>query len=230
MMGQRLVYYTSMESVAIVLLSGGQDSATCLAIAANEYTNIHCVCFDYGQRHQVEIESSKQLAKLAGATFQCVDLRFMSKLSNSALIHLDQPIKEASGELPNTFVPGRNALFLTVAAMIAHQKKSTVIYTGVCQTDFSGYPDCREAFVASQEATINLAMETAIQIKAPLMHLTKAQTVIKMNALGRLDWYKYTHTCYEGLRPACGQCPACKLRLHGFYQSNISDPIEYIGT
>jgi 7-cyano-7-deazaguanine synthase len=222
-----LGYYTSMEPCAIVLLSGGQDSATCLAIAVNEYADIHCVCFDYGQRHQIEMESSQQLAKLAGATFQCVDLRFMSGLSNSALIHADQPILDAPGELPSTFVPGRNALFLTVAAMIAHQKQSDVIYTGVCQTDFSGYPDCREEFVASQKTTINLAMETDIQIKTPLMHLTKAQTVIKMNELGRLDWYKETHTCYEGTRPACGKCPACHLRLKGFRDANIADPLAY---
>lgn len=212
---------------AIVLLSGGQDSATCLAIAAKAHTTIHCVCFDYGQRHSIEIEASKTLAKLAGASFQCVDLRFMAGLSNSALVDQTQPIQQNNGELPTTFVPGRNALFLTVAAMIAHQHNSTIIYTGVCQTDFSGYPDCREDFIQSQQQTINLAMATNIEVKTPLMHLTKADTVIKMNQLGRIDWYAHTHTCYEGTQPACGQCPACKLRINGFLEANIADPLLY---
>ena len=131
------------------------------------------------------------------------------------------------GELPTTFVPGRNALFLTVAAMVAHQKEADVIYTGVCQTDFSGYPDCREDFIQSQQQTINLAMENDLQIKTPLMQLTKAETVVEMNQLGRLDWYAHTHTCYEGAQPACGQCPACKLRLNGFLEANIVDPLPY---
>lgn len=216
-----------MKTVAVVLLSGGQDSATCLAMAVNEFTHIHCVCFDYGQRHRIEIDASKKLAQHAGASFQCIDLRFIADLSHSALIHDDQPIVHNDNELPSTFVPGRNALFLTVAAMIAHQKEAGVIVTGVCQTDFSGYPDCREDFIHSQQQTINLAMENDLQIRTPLMHLTKAETVIEMNRLGRLDWYKDTHTCYEGLRPACGQCPACKLRLNGFSEANISDPLRY---
>lgn len=217
-----------MES-AIVLLSGGQDSATCLAIAAKEYKDIHCLSFNYGQRHTIELESSQQLAALAGATFQCIDLGFMAQVSDSALIHSDQPIEENPGQLPSTFVPGRNALFLTVAAMVAVQKGAKVIFTGVCQTDFSGYPDCREAFIQLQEQTINAAMDTKITIETPLMHLTKAETVLKMIALGRLEWYGMTHTCYEGTRPACGICPACKLRLKGFKDAGVPDPIAYDG-
>ena len=219
-------YHFKMPN-AVVLLSGGQDSATCLAIATQFHDDITCVCFDYGQRHRVEIEYSKQLARMARCDFQCIDVRFMTQLSGSALIHSDQLIAHDKGELPSTFVPGRNALFLTVAAMIAHQKKATIIYTGVCQTDFSGYPDCRETFIQLQEQTINAAMDTTIKIETPLMHLTKSDTVLKMAALGRLDWYATTHTCYEGARPACGQCPACKLRLNGFKDAGIEDPLDY---
>ncbi len=212
---------------AIVLLSGGQDSATCLAIAQQTYSDITCVCFDYGQRHRIEIEYSKQLAALAESDFQCIDVRFMADLSASALIHSDQAITHAEGALPSTFVPGRNALFLTVAAMVAAQKGANVIVTGVCQTDFSGYPDCRDVFIQLQEQTINAAMDINLKIETPLMHLTKAETVLKMKDMGRMDWYALTHTCYDGARPACGTCPACKLRLAGFLSAGISDPLPY---
>ena len=212
---------------AIVLLSGGQDSATCLAIAKSKFQSIHCISFDYGQRHKIEIESAKKLARLASASFQLIDVRFMSELSNSAMIHSNEEITQSEGELPSTFVPGRNALFLTIAAMVAHQLKSDTIYTGVCQTDFSGYPDCRESFIESQEESINLAMNTNIKIETPLMHITKGQTVLRMNELGHLDWYQSTHTCYEGLQPACGKCPACILRLKGFSEAGIKDPLPY---
>jgi 7-cyano-7-deazaguanine synthase len=212
---------------AIVLLSGGQDSATCLAIAKQSHNEITCVCFDYGQRHRVEIDYSRQLAAMAKSDFKCINVQFMAELSDSALINSDQSIIHQEGELPSTFVPGRNALFLTIAAMIAYQKKSTIIYTGVCQTDFSGYPDCRETFIQLQEQTINAAMGTTIKIETPLMHLTKSDTVLMMASLGRLDWYASTHTCYEGARPACGTCPSCKLRLAGFAQAGIIDPLMY---
>ena len=212
---------------AIVLLSGGQDSATCLAIATKKYKNIHCLSFNYGQRHKIEIESAKKLAELANASFQLIDVRFMAELSNSAMIHSNEQITEKEGELPSTFVPGRNALFLTLAAIVAHQLNSKIIFTGVCQTDFSGYPDCRDVFIQSQMKTLNLAMDTDIEIVTPLMHLTKAETVLKMQELGHLDWYKSTHTCYEGTQPACGTCPACKLRLKGFAEAGVNDPIEY---
>ena len=219
------LYHNAMT--AIVLLSGGQDSTTCLAIAKESHETIHCICFDYGQRHRIEIESSKRLADKAKATFQLIDVTFIKGLSNSAMIHKDMPIIDHKDELPSTFVPGRNALFLTVAAMVAHQKRSRVIYTGVCQTDYSGYPDCRDDFIQSQIATINLAMDTQIKIETPLMHLTKADTVRLMAKKGLIDWYKYSHTCYEGVQPACGKCPACKLRLKGFAEAGHIDPIKY---
>ncbi|MEK9727618.1 MAG: 7-cyano-7-deazaguanine synthase QueC [Candidatus Margulisiibacteriota bacterium] len=209
---------------AIVLLSGGQDSATCLAIAKQAHNQIHCICFDYGQRHRVEIECSQKLAKHAGA-FQLVDLSFVAQISNSAMIHNDQAIQIGPNELPNTFVPGRNALFLTIAASVAYEKGWDIIFTGVCQTDYSGYPDCREVFIQAQERTLRLAMQSQVRIITPLMHLTKADTVTLMHQLGHLDWYKDTHTCYEGKQPPCANCPSCKLRQNGFESAGIPDPL-----
>ncbi len=214
-------------TTAIVLLSGGQDSATCLAIAQTEVDTLHCVGFNYGQRHLIELQAARTLANLAKATYQEVDIRFLKGLSDSALVNSSMPITSKEGTLPSTFVPGRNALFLTIAGMIAYEKRAKFIYTGVCQTDYSGYPDCRESFIFSQQQTINAAMETNLIIKTPLMQLTKAETVLKMNSLNRLAWYASTHTCYEGKTPACGKCPACLLRLKGFNQANIKDPIPY---
>ena len=219
-------YYLLMNK-AIVLLSGGQDSATCLAIAQQSHDHLHCLAFDYGQRHKIEIKSAKKLANLANASFQLIDLGFLAALSNSSLVDFDQEITQSSTGLPSTFVPGRNALFLTVAAMVAHEQGAEDIFTGVCQTDFSGYPDCRETFIHLQEKTLAEAMDYQIKIHTPLMHLNKAETVLKMKSLGKLYWYKHTHTCYEGLRPACGKCPACKLRLNGFKKAGVIDPLEY---
>ena len=216
-----------MLKKAIVLLSGGQDSATCLAIAKQKFEDIHCICFDYGQRHRIEIECSKALAKRANSTFECIDISFVKHLSQSALVDETIEIKDTANSLPNTFVPGRNALFLTLASMIAYEKKCSTIFTGVCQTDYSGYPDCRQDFINSQQQTMSLALDTSIKIETPLMYLTKKETVLTMKKLKLLDWYKSTHTCYEGSRPACAKCPACKLRLAGFKQANVKDPISY---
>ena len=216
-----------MQNKAIVLLSGGQDSATCLAVALETYKQVHCVCFDYAQRHQIEIECSKRLAKRAGATFECVDISFVKDLSDSSLVNHSIEINQVDNSIPNTFVPGRNALFLTLASMIAYKHDCSVIYTGVCETDFSGYPDCRQDFINSQEQTVSLALDKMVQIKTPLMSLSKRQTVELMKKLGKLHWYSDTHTCYEGLRPACGKCPACILRLKGFSEANEVDPIAY---
>ena len=215
------------QDKAIVLLSGGQDSATCLAVALSKHPNVIGLVIDYGQRHNIEIDCAGKLAKKAGIKLHHINNQFLNSLNPNALTSDDIGIEHNDGELPSTFVPGRNALFLTVASMLAYQYNAKHIYTGVCQTDYSGYPDCRDAFINSQEKTINLAMETDLSIHTPLMHLTKADTVRLMQRLGHLDWYALTHTCYEGKRPACGQCPACKLRLNGFKEANINDPLAY---
>ena len=129
--------------------------------------------------------------------------------------------------LPTTFVPGRNILFLTIAAGYAYQKKIKHIVAGVCQTDYSGYPDCRDATIKSLQDTLKLGLDYDITIHTPLMFKTKAESIKLMQELGGFDLFKYTHTCYKGERPACGECFACELRLNGFKKAGLKDPIEY---
>lgn len=212
---------------AVVLLSGGQDSATCLAIALTQCRSVKTLCFDYGQRHRIEIDCAKKLAEKANVLFQVVDATFINHLNCNALTDSRIDIVHHDGSLPSTFVPGRNLFFLSMAAVLAREWNCSSIYTGVCEADYSGYPDCRSDFIKSANETINLAMETNLDIRTPLMTLTKAQTVLKMNELNCLEWYQDTHTCYEGSRPACGVCPSCVLRLKGFQEAGIEDPLDY---
>lgn len=212
---------------SIVLLSGGQDSATCLSLACRESHSVLAIAFDYGQRHRVELEKANALACLAGVPLVVVDAGFIASLSPNALVDTDIPVTTSLNELPSTFVPGRNLFFLSIAAVYARQHGVRTLYIGVCQTDFSGYPDCRDEFIKSAQKTINLAMDMALQIKAPLMFLTKSETIGLMNELGTLSWYKETHTCYHGKVPACGICPSCKLRLKGFHDIGMEDLISY---
>jgi len=214
--------------MALVLFSGGQDSTTCLAMAKHKHSNVEAICIDYGQRHRIELDQAKIIADRSDTPLTIIKTDLLAQLTNSALTQADQKIEIKQNALPSTFVPGRNQLFLTLAAIVAYQKKISVIYTGVCQTDYSGYPDCRDDFIQSLTQTINLAMNTTITIETPLMWLTKAETIRVMQTLGRLDWYADTHTCYEGVRPACGQCPACKLRLKGFNDAGVVDPLTYV--
>jgi 7-cyano-7-deazaguanine synthase len=214
---------------ALVLLSGGQDSATCLAIALSEFPgNVEAIGFNYGQRHSVELDQAKYIAMLAGVPFRIIDLGFIGQLSENALTSSDILIQEKENEPPSTCVDGRNLFFISTAAVIAKQQGIHVLYTGVCQTDYSGYPDCRDDFVKSLNVTLNLSMAYLFDIRTPLMWLTKAETVFLMNSLGKLEWYQHTHTCYEGVRPACGVCPACKLRQKGFAEAGIKDPLSYL--
>ena len=212
---------------SVVLLSGGQDSATCLAIALEESNIKHAICIDYGQRHKVELIQAQKIAQLANIPLKVVDLKKSFQSSQTALTNSKIDIFQSSDDIPNTFVPGRNALFLNVAAIEAYHMGASLIYTGVCQTDYSGYPDCREGFIQSMQQSLSLAMDTKFEIKTPLMYLTKAETVWKMQSLQKLEWLAHSHTCYEGKRPACGVCPACKLRITGFQEAVITDPIEY---
>lgn len=219
------------ETNALVVFSGGQDSTTCLAIACNEFTQVETVTFDYGQRHQVELEQAKKLAKIANVSaHHQLDMKWLGSLTENALTRSDIPITHQEGRLPSTFVDGRNLFFLSVAAVLAKQRNIKVIYTGVCETDFSGYPDCRNAFIQSLTQTLHLGIEYPFEIRTPLMWMTKAETVLEMKRLDRLHWYAETHTCYEGARPACGKCPACTLRLNGFRTAGLSDPLLYQST
>lgn len=211
---------------ALVILSGGQDSATCLFWARKRFEQVSCITFDYGQRHRVELDCARQLAALVGAPWVLVPLNSLSALSSNALTSPDVAVTghEGMGGLPSTFVPGRNAVFLTLAAAHAAPQGIRDLVIGTCETDFSGYPDCREVFLASMEKSLSLAMDFELRVHRPLMHLTKAQTFGLAAELGALhEVVTGTHTCYEGVHDklhawgyGCAQCPACELRRRGF--------------
>lgn len=201
---------------ALVVFSGGQDSTTCLFWALRHYDHVEAVTFAYGQRHSQEVEVAKGIAKDLEIGHHILDMSLLGQITNNALTS-DIEIEAQEGEVPNTFVDGRNHLFLSFAAVLAKQKGITDIVTGVCETDFSGYPDCRDAFVKSLNVTLNLAMDYDFVIQTPLMWLDKAETWALADQLGAFDYVKdKTLTCYNGVMGAgCGECPACKLRQHG---------------
>ncbi len=200
----------------LVVFSGGQDSTTCLFWALKHYDHVEAVTFAYGQRHSQEVEVAKEIAKDLKIKHQVLDMSLLGRITNNALTS-DIEIDAKEGEVPNTFVDGRNHLFLSFAAVLAKQKGITDIVTGVCETDFSGYPDCRDAFVKSLNVTLNLAMDYDFVIQTPLMWLDKAETWELADQLDAFDYVKdRTLTCYNGIMGAgCGECPACKLRQHG---------------
>lgn len=217
----------SLKSSAVILFSGGQDSTTCLAWAKKKFSKIYAITFDYGQRHRRELKAAKKIAKITSTPIKIQKISLFKEFSKNALTHNLKITNLGKKKLPSTFVPGRNLIFLSIATIYAKQLNIKNIVTGVCQTDYSGYPDCRNDFVKSLEKTLNLAMEENFKIHTPLMWLTKAETVKLMQKLDQIDLLRYSHTCYEGLYPACGKCPACKLRLKGFRQANIKDPLPY---
>lgn len=211
---------------AVILHSGGQDSTTCLVWAMKKFKKVYVISFDYGQRHKAELKAAQSIAKRLKVPFQIIKLPILKQLTKNALT--DKSIKiKVNKSLPSTFVDGRNQIFLTVAAIYAKQKGIPNLVTGVCQTDYSGYPDCRADFIKSLERTLRLAMEFPFKIHTPLMQMTKADSVRFMKKLGGLSLLKYTHTCYEGSDPACAECPACKLRLKGFREAGEADQIAY---
>jgi 7-cyano-7-deazaguanine synthase len=221
---------TSANEKALLVLSGGQDSTTCLYWAIDRYgvENVSAITFDYGQRHRIELECARRVAKHAGVTQTCLPIDTFSALGGDALTDTDISVASNVGEetgLPNTFVPGRNLVFLTYAAAWAWPRKIRHIVTGVAQTDYSGYPDCREATITSLQESLRLGMETDIEIHTPLMHLSKRETVELARDLGALDAMALTHTCYNGERPPCGSCAACELRAKGFAEAGIEDPL-----
>ena len=206
---------------ALVIFSGGQDSTTCLIQAIAEYgvENVEAVTFQYGQRHAIELEKARWIAKDLGVKQTLIDTSVIKSITHNALMDANTNIEQKDGELPNTFVDGRNALFLLYAAIYAKGQGIHDIITGVCETDFSGYPDCRDVFVKSMNVTLNLAMDYQFNLKTPLMYLTKAQTWSLADELGALDYIRqHTHTCYEGVEGGCGECPICKLRDKGLQE------------
>ena len=204
---------------AIVLFSGGQDSTTCLFWAKQEFRNVHALCFSYGQRHIQEIENAKRLAEMANVEFSILDTSVISKLVPNSLTNkeliMDREVPNNS--YPNTFVPGRNLLFLTFAATIAYAKDIRHIVTGVSEADYSGYPDCRDTFIKSANATLNLAMDKQFLIHTPLMWRTKKDVWQLADELDVFDLVKNeTLTCYNGIiAEGCGDCPACIIRNKG---------------
>ena len=206
---------------ALVIFSGGQDSTTCLIQAIAEYgvENVETVTFQYGQRHAIELEKARWITKDLGVKQTLIDTSVIKSITHNALMDANADIEQKDGELPNTFVDGRNALFLLYAAIYAKGQGINDIITGVCETDFSGYPDCRDVFIKSMNVTLNLAMDYPFNLKTPLMYLTKAQTWALADELGALDYIRqHTHTCYEGVEGGCGKCPSYKLRDKGLQE------------
>ncbi|MFY4776774.1 7-cyano-7-deazaguanine synthase QueC [Metabacillus sp. RGM 3146] len=202
---------------AIVVFSGGQDSTTCLFWALENFKEVETVTFNYNQRHSLEIEAAKSIAAEVGVRHHLLDMALLNQLAPSALTRDDIEIEEKEGGLPSTFVPGRNLLFLTFASILAKQVGARHIVTGVCETDFSGYPDCRDQFVKSCNVTINLAMDEQMVIHTPLMWINKEETWELADKLHALDFIREkTLTCYNGvIADGCGECPACRLRNKG---------------
>jgi 7-cyano-7-deazaguanine synthase len=215
---------------ALVVLSGGQDSTTCLYWAINRFGRAQTcsVTFDYGQRHRLELDCAIKVSEHAGVRNECLPIDTFAALGGDALTDPDIAVEEdtaGAGRLPNTFVPGRNIIFLTFAAAYAYQRGIVHLVTGVAQTDYSGYPDCREETISALQTTLRRGMESDVVIHTPLMHLSKKQTVELARDLGALSALALTHTCYAGVRPPCGECAACVLRAKGFAEAGIPDPL-----
>lgn len=207
------------REVALVVFSGGQDSTTCLFWAKKNFKRVVALSFLYGQKHSNEVELARKIALDADVEFHLMDVSFIGTLGQNSLtdttIEMDQDKPE--GGVPNTFVPGRNLFFLSIAAVFAREKGINHIVTGVSQTDFSGYPDCRDAFIKSLNVTLNLAMDEQFVLHTPLMWIDKTETWALADELGVLDLIRNeTLTCYNGFQgDGCGECPACKLRREG---------------
>jgi len=210
-----------MTNKAVIVFSGGQDSTTCLIHAIPHYDEIHCITFDYGQRHRAEIEIAQQLTRKLNVTaHKILDVSLLNELAVSSLTRENIPVPNArqpAAGLPNTFVPGRNILFLTLASIYAYQIHADTVITGICETDFSGYPDCRNEFVESMNNSIVLGMDSKLRIETPLMWLNKAETWALADHHQQLDLIRYeTLTCYNGIKgTGCKECDACKLRARG---------------
>ncbi|KTC30024.1 7-cyano-7-deazaguanine synthase [Pseudomonas sp. ABAC61] len=223
-----------IKKTAVIVFSGGQDSTTCLIHALPLYDEVHCITFDYGQRHHAEIETAQRLSKQLGATVHKVlDASLLNELAISSLTrdNIPVPTVNSSGEsLPSTFVPGRNILFLTLASIYAYQVKAETVITGVCETDFSGYPDCRDEFVKALNKALELGMEYTLRLETPLMWLNKAETWALADYHNQLDLVReQTLTCYNGIMGSgCGNCDACNLRARGLsaYLGNKAEVMQ----
>jgi 7-cyano-7-deazaguanine synthase len=225
-----------MHTSALVLFSGGQDSTTCLALALSKYERVETIAFDYRQRHSVELDARLRVLEQIKLQFpqwahklgedHMLDLGVLGQVSETSLTR-DVAFKMESSGLPNTFVPGRNLLFLTLAAALAYRRDLQVMVTGVCETDFSGYPDCRDDTMKAMQLALSLGMDKRFLIETPLMWIDKADTWALAASLGGQPLVdlivEHTHTCYMGDRThrhvwgyGCDTCPACDLRKKGY--------------
>ncbi|MFC7391788.1 7-cyano-7-deazaguanine synthase QueC [Scopulibacillus cellulosilyticus] len=222
-----------MTKKAVVVLSGGLDSTTCMGIAKNEGYDLYPITFSYGQRHDREVEQAKKVAEhYQVKDHRIVDINFFNQIGGSALTDdtIDVPEANDEGGIPVTYVPARNMIFLSLASAYAEVIGAEAIYIGVSSVDYSGYPDCRPEFIKSMNETINLATKAGVtdngmEIKAPLMHLTKAETVKTGTRLNVP--YELTTSCYNGEEEACGVCDSCQLRIKGFKEAGAKDPVPY---
>ncbi len=217
---------------ALVVLSGGQDSTTCLYWALREFgaANVEAVTFDYGQRHRVELDAARKVAAMAGVRQTVLPIDTFAAIGGNALT--DDAIAPEAGAradddsaLPNTFVPGRNLVFLSFAAAFAYTRGIEHVVTGVAQTDYSGYPDCRENTLKALELALRLGMDSRVTLHTPLMFMSKAETVQLAQQVGAMEALAWSHTCYNGEVPPCGHCASCELRAKGFDEAGVIDPL-----
>ncbi len=237
-----------MHTTALVLFSGGQDSTTCLALALSKYERVETIAFDYRQRHHVELACRLNVLRELRAQFpdwakrlghdHLLDLGVLGEVSDTSLTR-DTAFKMEQSGFPNTFVPGRNLLFLTLAAAVAYRRDLQVIVTGVCETDFSGYPDCRDDTMKAMQLALSLGMDKRFLIETPLMWIDKAATWQMAKDLGDYPLVnliiEHTHTCYLGDRThrrawgyGCGSCPACELRERGYARFMASQAVQAV--
>lgn len=204
---------------ALVVFSGGQDSTTCLFWAKKHFKKVHALSFIYGQRHVEEVELARSIAQKAQVGFDVMEIPLIGQLGHNSLTDTSMAMDQEKPQNtpPNTFVPGRNLFFLSIAAVYARERGIRHLITGVSETDYSGYPDCRDAFIKSLNVTLNLGMEEQFVIHTPLMWIDKCETWALADELGVLDLVRNeTMTCYNGVKgDGCGHCPACKLRREG---------------
>lgn len=212
-----------MKQKAIVIFSGGQDSTTCLFWALKTFQQVEAITFDYGQNHKIELAQSELICRSIGVKQTIIDISFLGTIVESAMTSGGDTSQMKNG-LPASFVPNRNALFITLAHAYAQKVGNADLVGGMCETDYSGYPDCRADFMARIEDALNNGSGAAIQIYVPLMYLNKAETFGLADDLGMLKTViEYSHTCYKGVRSelhawgyGCGECPACILRKKGY--------------
>lgn len=231
-----------MSEKAVVLLSGGQDSTTCLFWALQRFDSVHCLSIHYGQKHEIEVTAAEKVVKIAQAAYPDAAISYEEcsvgkvLLGTSPLVNNEKPlgkyeqVEDLPGGVEPTFVPGRNLLFLVLAANRAATIGATEIVTGVCQEDFGGYFDCRRVFIDAMEAALSQGMvgdDSSYKIHTPLMDLNKAQSVhlaaVMDGCFSALTW---SHTCYDGQFPPCAKCHACHLRQRGFEDAGLEDPIH----